>query len=67
MEMAKYEILPERCVQTANCVEVAPSLFGFDDDEVVSTLKEGPESEAEQEALKNAVRGCPALAIVYDE
>ena len=65
--MAKYEILPERCVQTANCVEVAPSLFGFDDDDVVTTLKDGPEGTDEQEALKNAVRGCPAVAIVYDE
>ncbi len=65
--MAKYEILPERCVQTANCVEVAPSLFGFDDDGVVSTLKDAPEGTDEQEALKKAVRDCPALAIVRGE
>ena len=65
--MGKYEILEERCVQTANCVEVAPSLFGFDDDDVVSPLKDGPEGTDEQELLKHAVRTCPALAIKYDE
>jgi len=65
--MAKYEILPERCVQTANCVDVAPTLFGLDDDGVVSTLKDGPEGTDEQEALKEATLGCPALAIVYHE
>ncbi|SFU01332.1 4Fe-4S single cluster domain-containing protein [Geodermatophilus amargosae] len=65
--MAKYEILEDRCVQTANCVEIAPSLFGFDDDGVVTTLKDSSEGPDEQEALNNAVRGCPALAIVHDE
>ena len=67
MGMPEYEILEERCVQTANCIQVAPSLFGFDDDDVVSPLKDGPEGAEETEALRDAVRSCPALAIKYGE
>ena len=64
--MTKYEILSERCVQTGNCVEIAPSLFGIGDEGTV-TLKGSTEGRDEQEALKDAADACPALAIVYDE
>jgi ferredoxin len=60
--MTKYEILPERCVQTGNCVEIAPSLFAMDDDGVV-TSKDSAEGPDEQHALKDAADACPALAI----
>lgn len=64
--MTKYEILPERCVQTANCVEIAPSLFTVDDDGVV-TSKDRAQGADEQKALKEAAHACPALAILLHE
>ena len=64
--MTKYEILPERCVQTGNCVEIAPSLFAVDDDGTVTT-KDSAEGADEQTALNDAARACPALAIMLHE
>jgi ferredoxin len=64
--MTKYRIDPERCVQTGNCVEIAPSLFAVGDDGTV-TLKDSPEGADEQKALRDAAAACPALAILVDE
>jgi len=66
-EMTKYVILEDRCVQTGECVLLAPGLFGRDDDGVVVTLKDRVEGVEEQAALQNAVNACPALAIVLSE
>ena len=65
--MTKYEILPERCVQTGNCLELAPGLFDRDDDGVTVTTKDSAQSADEREALKAAAGSCPALAIVLEE
>lgn len=68
--MTGYEILEERCVQAGNCMETAPTLFGFkddDDDDLVATLKAAPEGTEEREALARAARGCPALAIAVHD
>ncbi|ETD33320.1 ferredoxin [Williamsia sp. D3] len=64
--MTNYEILADRCVQTGNCWEIAPSLFEVDDDGVV-TSKESAEGEDEQSVLKDAARACPAQAIKLQE
>jgi ferredoxin len=60
--MTKYEILPERCVQTGNCVEIAPSLFAAEDDGVATT-KDSAQGADEQKMLQDAANACPALAI----
>jgi len=62
--MSKYEIVEDRCVQTGECVLLAPGLFGKDDDGVVVTLKDRAEGTEEEAALRNAANACPALAIV---
>jgi ferredoxin len=64
--MTRYEILEERCVQTGNCVEIAPTLFAFGDEGTVTT-KASAEGAEEQEALKGAEHACPALAIMLHE
>lgn len=64
--MTKYEILTDRCVQTGNCLEIAPALF-VEGDEEIETTKESVQSADEQEAVQRAARACPALAIVLSE
>jgi ferredoxin len=64
--MTKYEILSERCVQTGNCVEIAPELFTVDDEGVVTT-KDAAQGADEQAAVREAARACPALAIKLGE
>ena len=65
--MTKYEILPERCVQTGNCIEIAPNLFDLDDEGFTATTKDSVQGADEREALKAAAGACPALAIVLEE
>ncbi|KSZ55997.1 hypothetical protein Z045_25655 [Rhodococcus pyridinivorans KG-16] len=64
--MTNYEILTEHCVQTGNCLDIAPSLFTAGDDGVVTT-KESAEGADEQAAVKSAARSCPAQAIKLQE
>jgi len=64
--MTQYEILSERCVQTGNCVEIAPSLFAADDDGTV-TSKDSAQGADEQKMLRDAAAACPALAIMLHE
>ena len=61
--MTQYEIDPERCVQTGNCVEIAPTLFTTDDDGVVTT-KDSAQGPDEEKMLQDAAAACPALAIM---
>jgi ferredoxin len=64
--MTKYEILSERCVQTGNCVEIAPELFTVGDEGVV-TSKDDAQGADEQAAVREAAANCPALAIKLGE
>jgi len=34
--MTRYELRQESCINSGNCVEIAPRLFSMDDDGVVS-------------------------------
>ena len=60
--MTKYEILADRCVQTGNCLEIAPELF-VEGEEEIETTKASADTADEQEAVQRAARNCPALAI----
>lgn len=64
--MTKYEILEDRCVQTGNCLEIAPDLFTEGEDGV-ETTKSTADTPEEQEGAQRAARNCPALAIVLGD
>lgn len=64
--MTKYEILEDRCVQTGNCLEIAPDLFTEGEDEI-ETTKSSVDTADEREAAQRAARNCPALAIVLSD
>jgi ferredoxin len=67
ISMTRYEFRQESCINSGNCVEIAPSLFTMDDDGVVSALKDSAEGADEQDALQDAADSCPVRAIVLDE
>jgi ferredoxin len=57
----------DMCVGGGMCVLAAPAVFAQnEDDGLVVVLDEHP-PEAEHEAVREAARLCPAMAIVVDE
>jgi len=63
--MAKVVIDTDECTGCESCVEVAPDVFGFDEDnEVAYVIKEegGPEDE-----IQEAIDSCPVECIYLEE
>lgn len=60
--MARYRVLVDKvlCIGAGICVEVAPTVFSFDEDGKAETP---PEVEAPLTKLLDAAKGCPVLAI----
>jgi ferredoxin len=57
----------ERCVSSGNCADLVPLVFTQDGTTgIVELLDEHPD-EALREAVRNAARVCPALAITIEE
>lgn len=57
----------DKCVGAGQCVLAAPEVFDQrDDDGLVSLLQESPGPQL-HEAVQEAARTCPALAITLDE
>jgi ferredoxin len=63
VEKRKFRIVVdrERCVGFGTCVDVAPSIFRFDDDGKALAPAEG---EFPRQRLLDAAKACPALAIL---
>ncbi|MFF7194963.1 cytochrome P450 [Streptomyces sp. NPDC008079] len=56
----------DACVGAGNCVLVAPSVFGLDDDGAVAVLRERI-GAADRAAADAAAAGCPAAAIIVED
>jgi ferredoxin len=54
-----------QCVSAGMCTNVAPTVFGLDDDAIVELLVEAGEIDAgeEQAAVSQAIAVCPAQAL----
>ncbi len=63
--MAKQvEIDQDECIGCEACVELCPSVFGFDDDEEKAFVIEG--SDADDDCVDEAIASCPAECIVKE-
>ena len=54
------------CIQAGNCVMVADSLFGQDDDGIVVVLVDDIPAE-EQDKAREAVKLCPSQALTITQ
>ena len=63
MDKRRFRIVVdrERCVGFGTCVDVAPSIFRFDDEGKAVAPMEG---EFPPQRLLDAAKACPALAIL---
>ncbi|GGK68330.1 ferredoxin [Sphaerisporangium melleum] len=59
----KVKIDPERCQGHGRCYDLAPALFGEDDEGYGRVLGDGTVSPEEQRAARLAVSNCPERAI----
>ena len=67
MTKLKVSIDRGRCVGSGNCVYVAPDIFSQDDDDgMVILLTERPDASL-SEAVAEAARQCPSMAIQLKE
>jgi ferredoxin len=66
MEKKKFRIVVDRsrCVGFGTCVDVAPSIFRFDDEGKATAP---PEGEFLPQRLFDAAKACPALAILVSD
>ena len=61
----KYYVDKE-CIGCTQCVTVAESIFGFDEDKELAFVKKQPETKEEEEAARRAMDECPVQAIGDD-
>lgn len=54
------------CIACDACVLAAPDHFGMDEDDGHAFVIKQPSGEAEEEACKEAMEGCPVEAIGND-
>jgi ferredoxin len=67
MTKLKVSIDRGRCVGSGNCVYIAPDIFSQDDDDgMVILLTERPDASL-SEAVAEAARQCPSMAIQLKE
>ena len=67
MTKLKVSIDRGKCVGSGNCVYVAPDIFSQDDDDgMVILLTERPDASL-SEAVAEAARQCPSMAIQLKE
>ena len=62
--MAKPVTDKELCISCANCIELCPAVFGWDDDEKAQIIKENGCSECN---CQQAADECPTNAIPTKE
>ena len=59
----KVQIDPERCQGHGRCYDLAPSLFGDDEEGYGQVLGDGVVPSGEEDAARRAVANCPERAI----
>jgi ferredoxin len=64
--MAKVKIVPEWCISSGNCVDVAGEVFDMNDEGTVVALVEDVEGEL-KEQVERAANLCPVQAILLED
>jgi ferredoxin len=64
--MAKVKIVPEWCISSGNCVDVAGAVFDMNDEGTVVALVEDVEGEL-KEQVERAANLCPVQAILLED
>jgi ferredoxin len=59
----KVQIDPERCQGHGRCYDLAPGLFGDDEEGYGQVIGDGTVPPGEQDAARRAVANCPERAI----
>ncbi|GII66164.1 ferredoxin [Sphaerisporangium krabiense] len=62
----RVKIDPRRCQGHGRCYDLAPGLFGEDDEGYGKVLGDGAVPPGEEEAARRAVSNCPERAIETD-
>jgi ferredoxin len=57
----------DRCIGSGQCVLTAPDVFDQREDDGIAVLLDAEPSPGSHEDVRQAVRGCPALAIAITE
>lgn len=61
----EVKIDQDECIGCEACVELCPSVFGFDDDEEKAFVIEG--SDGDSDCVDEAIASCPADCITKDD
>jgi ferredoxin len=64
--MAKVRVIPELCISSGNCVDVAADVFDMDDDGLVFTHVEDVDGEL-RDQVERAANLCPVQAILLED
>jgi ferredoxin len=62
----RLRIDKHRCIGAETCIQLAPTAFGWDADELGKAVLVDP-SSVEDELLREAVAACPTTAIVLED
>jgi ferredoxin len=60
----RIEVMPERCIGSGNCVDVAPRYFDQSDADGVVEVLAGAVAAEDEEAVAEAADICPVAAIL---
>jgi ferredoxin len=64
--MAKVRVIPESCISSGNCVDVAGEVFDMDDDGMVVARVENVDG-ALRDRVERAASLCPVQAILLED
>ena len=64
--MAKVRVIPELCISSGNCVDVAGEVFDMDDDGMVVARVENVD-DALRDRVERAASLCPVQAILLED
>ncbi|HET9692569.1 MAG TPA: ferredoxin [Acidimicrobiales bacterium] len=56
----------ERCQGHGRCYDLAPDIFGADDEGYATVLGDGTVAPADEERVKVAAANCPESAVIVD-
>lgn len=62
----KIQVDPTKCQAYGRCIEIGPDLFELDDFGFAVALEEGVVAPGNEDRAREAVRECPARAIMSD-
>ena len=64
--MAKVRVIPELCISSGNCVDVAGEVFDMDDDGLVVAHLDDVDGEL-RDRVERAANLCPVQAILLED